>query len=114
MGIPEQTLFLFRIKHAKQHNWSRTDAAEHCSKHMQTAPPYLKCFLLFIHVITIPSILFGDNVKPGIALTQGGPLTSQEWMQSIFHCITSQYDNICGSISSSTAGMQEEQRDNSM
>jgi hypothetical protein len=39
---------------------------------------------LFIHIITIPSILFGDKVKPGIVLTQGRPSTSQEWTRSIF------------------------------
>jgi hypothetical protein len=54
--------------------WTHTYAAEHRAKHMQTVPPYLK----------FPSILFGDNVKPGIALTRGGPSTSQEWMRSIF------------------------------
>jgi hypothetical protein len=47
---------------------------------MQTTPLYLKYIPLFI-VITIPSIVFGDSVKPG---TVGGPSMSQEWMRSIF------------------------------
>ena len=62
---------------------------------MQTTPPYLKYIPLLIHVITIPSILFGDNIKPGI---KAGYQQVKNGCGRYFIVSQANSENICGSI----------------